>query len=131
MSKKIQLKISIFELIAYIVTIGVALWGLTYITLGLFARFLPVDNELAKADQTIVKLFGLGYFYWGVIILAIAAVTLSLVLVLYAKKNDRQAERETRRAARLAQIKESSQAQPSIVDAEVVVKSEDKATPEK
>src|SRR5574344_1938833 len=107
MKKKSQLKISIFELVAYIVTIGVALWGLTYIILGLFARFLPVGSDLALADATIEKLFGLGYFYWGAIILSIAAVSLSLVLVLYAKKNDRQAEQETRRAARLAQIKDN------------------------
>lgn len=128
MKKKSQLKISIFELVAYIVAIGVALWGLTYITLGLFARFLPVGNDLALADATIEKLFGLGYFYWGAIILSIAAVTLSLVLVIYAKKNDRQAEKETRRAARLAQIKDNGKDLP-IVDAEVLPKSEEKETP--
>ena len=125
MKKKNQLKISIFELVAYIVTIGVALWGLTYIILGLFARFLPVGSDLALADGTIEKLFGLGYFYWGAIILSIAAVTLSLVLVLYAKKNDRQAEKETRRAARLAQIKDNGKDLP-IVDAEVLPKTEKK-----
>jgi len=125
MSKKNKMKISVFELIAYIVTLGLMAWGLTYMTLGLFARFLPVGNALSHADATIKSLFGLGYFWWGVIILLIGALLLVVVLIIYAKKNDRQVERDTRRAARLAQLKESTrQQQAEIIDAEVVSKPE-------
>ena len=128
MSKKNKMKISVFELIAYIVTLGLMAWGLTYMTLGLFARFLPVGNTLSDADATIKSIFGLGYFWWGVIILLIGALLLVIVLVIYAKKNDRQMERDTRRAARLAQLKESTrQHEAEIIDAEVIAKPE--ATP--
>ncbi|HPY79816.1 MAG TPA: hypothetical protein PLY58_01485 [Bacilli bacterium] len=127
MKKKSKLKVSIFEIIAYSVCGAVGLWGLTYITLGLLARFLPVHNALAEVDAVVEKAFGLGLFLWGIIILAIATVVASFILLINAKKNDREVERETRRAARLAQMKNNGSDLP-IVDAEVTPKKEE-ATP--
>lgn len=121
MAKAKKLKnVTVFELIGYIVSIGLALWGLTYLVLGAIAGFISSTDGLAVADATIKKLFGLGYFYWGLIIFLLGVAILLIFLCVYAKKNDRQIERETRRAARLAQIKESEANQ--VKDAEFVEK---------
>lgn len=120
MSKK-QLKVSPFEIVWYSLTGAVGLWGLTYVVLGLVAAFYPAtseNNPLGKADKTIADLFGLGFLYWGLIILAIAVVAAVFVLCIYAKTTDREVEKAQRRAARLAAQNNA------VVDAEVEPKAE-------
>lgn len=98
-------KLSIFEIVWYSITGLVSLWGLTYIVLGLIAAFYPATsdkNELLKASETIAKYFGLGFLYWGIIILAIGVVAAAFVLCIKAKETDREVEKSQRRAARLA-----------------------------
>ena len=105
--QKKKLPLSLGELIWYSLMGGLGLWGLTYIVLGLVAKYAPVrdaDNELLKASNAIEKAFGLGFFYWGLIILAIAAVAAVLVLILFSNKVDRDYEKNARRAQRLAQL---------------------------
>lgn len=116
MAKK-RMKVSVFELVWYILNGLVALWGLTYITLGLIASGLSSSSSLVAADKTIVSLFGHGFLIWGIIILAIAVVATVVVLLIYAGKVDRVFEKEQRRAARLAQIKAS--VSEEVVDVEV------------
>ena len=118
MSKKNNL--SVFEIVWYILTGAVAVWGLTYVVLGLVGQFYPASSEnnpLMQANNAIKGAFGLGFLYWGLIILAIAVVCLVFVLCVYAKRTDREAEKTQRRAARLAA--QSSTKAPEVVDAEV------------
>lgn len=113
---KSKLKVSVFELVWYILCGAVALWGVTYITLGIVADALPItaeDNVLAEASEAIRKVFGLGFLHWGMILVAIGAVLATIVLLLNAKKSDREVEKAARRAARL------SREEPKVVDAEV------------
>lgn len=112
-----HMKISVFELVWYILTGLVALWGLTYIVLGLVASNLSSSSPLVVADKKIVSLFDHGFLIWGVIILAVAVVAAVIVLLIYAAKADRIYEKEQRRAARLAQIKAS--VSEEVVDVEV------------
>lgn len=105
----------IIEIVFYVLGGLLALWGLTYTVLGLLSANLNPSNPFIAVDDTIKKLFGLGLFYWGLIILAIGAVVIVITLCIAAKKNDRQFEREARRQARLAQAKKAE----NIIDAEV------------
>ena len=136
---KKKLPLHPFELVWYTLTGLVGIWGITYIVLGLVARYLPITDEdkgLVKVNGDFAKTFKLDFFGWGLIILAIAAVAAVLVLVLFSNKVDREYEKTTRRAQRLAQLeaeeaKEEAK-QSEVIDAEVEpVKEEPKAEEEK
>lgn len=124
MSKK-KLPVSIFEIVWYSLTGLVGIWGLVYIVLGLFAQFYPAtngNNPLKKASDVIESNFGLGFLYWGLIILGIAVVLAVIVLCINAKTADREVEKASRRAARLAAQVETPET--NVVDAEVAPKAE-------
>ena len=102
---KSKKKLSTGETIWYSVCGALGLWGLTYTILGLVANNLAIptkNNELLKASLEIKRLFGLDFFGWGLIILAIAALGAVICLVALAKNTDRDFEKSQRRAARLA-----------------------------
>ena len=106
-ANKKQLALHPLELVWYIVCGLVGLWGLTYIVLGLISNNLPTkseDSEFVKANIEFAKTFGLDWLGWGLIILSIAAVAAVIVLLLLSNKTDRDYEKNTRRAARLAQL---------------------------
>ena len=116
------------ELVWYILCGAVGLWGLTYIVLGLVAQNLPItseDNQFIAANNGFAKTFGLDWLGWGLIILAIAAVGAVIVLLSLAGKSDREYEKNTRRAQRLAQLEleeekeEQVEQQGEVVDAKV------------
>ena len=70
-------KNQIIEICVYSLFGALALWGLTYIVLGLLASNLPIpdsQNALRSGDSVIRSHFGLGFFGWGLIIFAIGAV---------------------------------------------------------
>ena len=128
--KKAQKKLPLhpFEFVWYILVGLVGIWGLTYIVLGLIATHLPIsteDPDLVKANAKILELFKLDFLGWGLIILAIAAVSAVVVLILFSNKVDRDYEKNVRRAQRLAQLEaeelkeESIEEQKIVVDAEV------------
>ena len=98
-------ELTLFEKIAYPVLCALMLWGLTYTVLGLIADNLQVsssNNYLKQASDAIAKIFGLGFFGWGLIIFSIGAVLMTIILLVYARNTDRDYERAQRRAARLA-----------------------------
>lgn len=101
-----NLKLSVFEIVWYSVCGAIALWGLTFIVLGLLAKYLPLrpsDNPLLLASNAYAKVFGLGFFGWGIINLIVAAVLVVIVLLISSKKVDRDVEKAQRRAAIRAQ----------------------------
>ena len=129
-ANKKKLPIHPLELVWYIICGGVGLWGLTYIVLGLVADNLPItaeDGDFVKANAEFAETFGLGWFHWGLIILGIAAVCAAVALLLLSNKADRDYEKTTRRAARLAQLDaeeereeaELAKKEGEVVDAEV------------
>ncbi len=130
---KKKLPLHPFELVWYTLTGLVGIWGITYIVLGLIAKYLPITSEdkgLVKANVEFTKIFKLGFFEWGLIILAIAAVAAVLVLILFSNKVDREYEKTTRRAQRLAQLEAEEAKEEQIIDAEVEpVKEEAKEEP--
>lgn len=118
-----------FEYFWYILTGLVGVWGLTYIVLGIVIQNLPITSEddgLIKVNAQFTKTFGLDFFGWGLIILAIAAVAAVIVLLVFSNKVDRDYEKNVRRAQRLAQLEaeeakeeQAQQEQQEIIDAEV------------
>lgn len=113
-------KISIFEIVWYVITGGVAIWGLTYVVLGLVHAYYPstpANNPLTEANDEMIANFGLGFLFWGLIILAIGVISACVVLCVFAKTTDREAEKANRRAARLAAANEANK--PEVIDAEV------------
>ena len=97
-----KLPLSLFEIVWYSLMLGLGLWGLTYIVLGLIAQYAPIpdkDNVLLEGSNAIKQAFGLGFLPWGLIILAIATVGAVVVLLTLSKKADREFEKAQRRAA--------------------------------
>ena len=101
MAKK-KLKISIFELVWYILMGLIAAWGITFITLGIIARNLEPYSDLALADNGWKEVMKTSYFVSGIIILVVAVIAAVIVLCIFAKSADREVEQQQRRAARLA-----------------------------
>lgn len=104
MAKKKKLPLSIFEIIWYSICILVALWGFAYIVLGIVTKYNNIE-ALKDFNESFAHIFGLELYFWGLIIVAIAAVAVVVVLLFYAKIFDRASEREQRRSARLSALK--------------------------
>ena len=130
---KKKLPLHPFELVWYILVGLVGIWGLTYIVLGLIASYLPIKAEdpgLVKANAKILELFKLDFLGWGLIILAIAAVSAVVVLIFFSSKVDRDYEKNVRRAQRLAQLEAEEEKEESIEEQKIVVDAEIEKAPE-
>ena len=100
MAKKFNLPISIFELVVYSLGGLLGIWGLVYISLGLAVNFLRYDNQLVKTNAALIAgTNGMGFLQQGILILFCAVLVLVVFLLGFAKKADRQYEKEQRRAA--------------------------------
>lgn len=102
MAQKKLNKTSIFEIIWYVLTGGLALWGLTFITLGVIVRNIKSDADLAKANASWLSTMKTDYFTSGIILLVTGVILAVIVLLIFAKTADREVEKQQRRAARLA-----------------------------
>ncbi len=114
-------KLKVLEIIIYSTCAAFALWGLTYIVLGLLANNLPIpeaNNPLKSADKVIANLFGLGFFGWGMILFGSFAAIAAITLLVYAKDVDKDYEKNQRRAARLKRNVVEEKA-PEVIDAKV------------
>ena len=108
MAKKVNGKgVKIFEIVFYSICGAVALWGLTYIVLGLIANYADVPdnkNYVLQASENLREMFKLGFYEWGLIIFSIGMGLGILVLIIIANTVDKTNEKAARRAARLAKI---------------------------
>ena len=120
MANKKKLPVSIFELVWYPICALVILWGLTYVVLGLVTKYNDI-NALKEFNAGFTKMFGLGLYFWGLIIIAIGVVAGVAVMLIFAKTFDHATEREQRRNARLNALKKDdkvvSEQQPEVVEA--------------
>lgn len=102
-----KLSIHPLELVWYIICGLVAIWGITYIVLGLVANNLPTtatDSDFVAANKEFAEIFKLDWLGWGLIILAIGSIAAVIVLLACAGKSDREFEKTSRRNARLAAL---------------------------
>ena len=94
---KKKLPLTIFEIVAYSILILMGLWALVYVALGIACEFIRYDTSVATANAKL----NLGFLWEGLIILGVTAVAAVVVLLIHAKKTDRDFEKAQRRAARL------------------------------
>ncbi|MBO4703432.1 MAG: hypothetical protein J5617_01205 [Bacilli bacterium] len=120
MANKKKLPVSIFELVWYPICALVILWGLTYVVLGLVTKYNDI-RSLDEFEEGFKKLFGLGVYFWGLIIIAIGVVAGVAVMLIFAKTFDHASEKEQRRNARLNALKKEekvvAEQQPEVVEA--------------
>ena len=108
--KNLLKKLSIFEIVAYSVLLALGLWGFIYTILGFSCKFISVHTGLRKADAYLKSTFGTGFLVCGLIVMGVAVVAAVIVLLVNAKKSDRDFEKAQRRASRLKK-------KPEVVDA--------------
>ena len=116
---KKKLPLTVFEIIAYTLLLLLGLWALTYIALGIACQFIRYDTLLVKANNKL----NLGFLWEGLIILGATVVASVTVLLIFAKRADRDFEKAQRRAARL---KKAPTVTHEVVDAEVAPVEEQK-----
>ena len=132
MAKKNR-KVSIFELVWYILCGAVILWGCTYVVLSLVNKYNDLKglNDFASKFE---KTFGLSLYFWGLIIVAIAVVAAVIVMIIYAKTFDKAADREQRRSARLSGLKKEekvvAEQKPEVVEEKPVEEVKEEPAPE-
>ena len=119
MASKKKLPVSIFELVWYPICALVIIWGLTYVVLGLVTKYNNI-NALTEFNANFTKQFGLGLYFWGLLIIVIGVVAGVAVMLIFAKTFDRATEREQRRSARLNALKKDDEKVVAEQPAEVV-----------
>lgn len=120
-AEKKRLPISIFELVVYVLSGLMAIWGIVYISLGIACNFAKYDSGLIAVDAGLKNnTNGMGFLEQGILVLAIGVIVAVIFLLVNAKKADRIYEKEQRRkAARFNRGKRLSEEETTIVEAEV------------
>lgn len=100
---KKKLPLSIFEIVAYSILLLLGIWGLVYTILGVAVEFSTYKSALVAADKGLKEnTAGMGFLFQGFLIMGVALVPALIILLVNAKKSDRDYEKAQRRAARLA-----------------------------
>ena len=119
---KKEKKFTVVELVWYGLGGAIFLWGLTFVVLGLIAMYAPIansDNALRAGSDAYAKVFGMGFFPWGLINMGIGLVILVPTLLYYSKKVDREFEKEQRRAAMRAYSRKKQDNPETVIEAPV------------
>ena len=94
------------ELFWYIFSGIIGLLGLIFLVFGIVGdhwQVLYSDNWILQSENVWLKNWShIGYRWWGLILLGIAAFISIVSLTLFAREGDRDSERALRRAQRLA-----------------------------
>ncbi len=98
-------KLSRKELFWYVLAGIIGVTGLLFLVFGIVGDHFPglyADNWIAASENAWLKNWsGLGYRYWGIILIAAGAFIAIVALAVFAKEGDRDSDRERRRAQRL------------------------------
>jgi len=105
MSKQAK-KLSNKEIFWYVLAGIIGVLGLTSLVFGIVGDHFPglyEDNWIAASENGWIKAWShLGYRYWGIILIVVAAFIAVVALTVFAKEGDRDTERALRRQQRLA-----------------------------
>ena len=98
-------KFSTKELVGYIISGIIAMFGLVLVVLGIVERNMDVTtskNYLYQADQKVQTALGikLSFWEWGLIFMALGVIIAVIILCVFAKKADREVDRKLRRQQR-------------------------------
>ena len=93
------------EIAVYIIAGVIAVVGLFSLVLGIVGEHLPVlasENWIITSESAWLSNWShMGYRFWGLILLGVAALIACVSLSLFAREGDRDSERALRRAQRL------------------------------
>lgn len=98
-------KFSTKELVGYIISGVIAMFGLVLVVLGIVERNMDVTqakNFLYQADQKVQLALSvkLSFWEWGLIFMALGVIIAVIILCIFAKKADREVDRKLRRQQR-------------------------------
>lgn len=99
-------KLSKKEIVWYVIASLIGTLGLIFLVFGIVGSNFPglyEDNWIASSENVWLKNWShLGYRWWGIILIAVAAFIAIVALTFFAKEGDRDSERALRRQQRLA-----------------------------
>lgn len=99
--------ISVGELVAYILSGLVALFGLTLAVLGIVARNLSdTSNALRTSEDGFTKVMSMNFSQFGALMIFVGAIIATITLVVVGKRVDVELEKRARRQQRMAFSKE-------------------------
>ena len=98
-------KFSKKELVGYIISGIIVMFGLVLVVLGIVERnmdVLPSKNFLMQADEKVQAALkiSLSFWEWGLIFMALGVIIAVIILCVCAKKADREVDRKLRRQQR-------------------------------
>ncbi|MDR1697805.1 MAG: hypothetical protein LBR37_02680 [Erysipelotrichaceae bacterium] len=101
-----KIKLTVTELVMYLVASLITIAGLTLIIIGLVAEnypALPSDNPLLESEKSLEAFLGLGLNYrnLGLIVLMVGAFIAFVTLLVRARSIDKVQEKTQRRKQRL------------------------------
>ncbi|MCR5348013.1 MAG: hypothetical protein K6E59_00155 [Bacilli bacterium] len=102
-------KLSNKEITWYVIASVLATVGLTFLVFGIIGAHYPglyKDNWVANSENAwLTNWSHMGYRWWGLILLGVAAFIAIVSLTVFAKEGDRDSERALRRQQRLGMAK--------------------------
>lgn len=98
-------KLSKKEIVFYAIAGVIGVVGLLFVVFGIVSSHFPGINEdnwiVASENAWLVNWSHMGYRWWGLILVGVAAVIACISLTVFAREGDRDSERSARRAQRL------------------------------
>ena len=99
-------KVSTKELVGYIISGVIALFGVSLMvthTVGVYLPGLHSNNSIIKAESAVISALkiNLDFLGWGIIFMVIGVFIALMILLTVAKKVDYDVEKAQRRAQRL------------------------------
>lgn len=97
MAKKLTLeqktkRAKIWEIIFYVISSLLALFGLVLIVFSVIGDYLPKDNFIKTAEKATLPIFGISGFSWryyGIILVFIALVIFLITVYVRSKSSDK------------------------------------------
>ncbi|MGI6644876.1 MAG: hypothetical protein ACOX28_03940 [Bacilli bacterium] len=120
MATKNKTKVSVGEIIFYVIGGLAILAGVVLGILGIVARQISdLENALVQSQQRLIDNSKLDYSQLGAIIALSGTIVVMITLVVAAKRVDLENEKRARRAQRLSLLNEETEAN-TVVETEVV-----------
>ena len=99
------------EIVFYAIVAAIGAVGLLFVVFGIVGSHFPginEDNWIAASEKAwLTNWSGIGYRWWGLILVGVAAFIACVSLTVFAREGDRDSERSARRAQRLGVSNES------------------------
>lgn len=102
---------SVKEFIAFIIALILVAFGLTLLILGLIDDYTNIYGSILETPNSSMKTMmgGIGFTWFGLMVLALGVIILAFSLSLASKGEDRIKDKEARRKMRLESLNKEEQ----------------------